>query len=194
MVKTLPDIKAVRTDFLINFAAMTVAVLALGWLLYVQGSILQVDGQIRRLNDTIDGNSRVNKTYLSESSKFMHESKALQELTKFSSQTVPPFQLLTTLVEARPDNILFDSVAIEPTEIEGKNHVRIKTEQVVLAGTLSGEADDLKGLDTLVTKLMNSPVLKARIADPANDRQIDNHREGPGLFKFIVTITLKPVV
>jgi hypothetical protein len=193
VVKTLPDIKAVRTDFLVNFAAVTVAVLALGWLLYVEGGIMQVDGAIRRLNETIDGNSRVNKMYLSQSSQFLHDSMGLQELTKFSAETIPPLQLLSTVVEARPDNILFDTIKVETTQIEGKNHAHLKTEQVVLSGTLTGEAEDLKALDALVTKLMTSPVLKARIDDPANDRKIDNRRAGPGLFKFTVTITLKPV-
>jgi hypothetical protein len=85
-------------------------------------------------------------------------------------------------------------VQVTPAEIEGKNRARLKTQQIVLEGTLAGEAEDLRGLDAMVTKIMTSPVLKSRIADPANDRKIDNKREGPGMFKFTITIILQPAV
>jgi hypothetical protein len=192
VVKTLPDIKAVRTDFIVNFVAVTFAVLALGYMLFIEISNFQVGRQITRLQARIDEQHKNNTVDLKLSTQFVHEAKGLQELTKFYAQAISPMQLLMTLVDARPDNILFDSVEITPTEVEGKNRQRMKTQRLVLTGTLTGEADDLKRLDGMVAKIMASPVLKTRIADPANDRKIDNKREGPGLFKFTVTITLKP--
>jgi hypothetical protein len=194
VVKTLPDIKAVRTDFVVNFAAATVAVLTLGWMLYIESGIFQADRQMTLSQTQIDEHQKTNTTYLQLSGQFVHDSKGLQELTKFYGQNISPMQLLATLTAARPDNILFDSIAVLPTEIEGKTRAKLKTQEIVLDGTLTGEAEDLKGLDGLVQTIMASPMLKPRISDPANARRIDNRREGPGVFKFTITITLQPAV
>ena len=191
VVKTLPDIKVVRTDFVVNFAAVFLAVAALVWMIYIETNIFLVDRTINHLQAQIDENKKTNMLYLSQSSKFMHDSKGLQELTKFYGQSVPLVQLLDAVFSARPDNILFDSVSLTPVEISLKGK-RVKTQLVVLTGELTGEAEDLKGLDGMVSKLMDSPVLKPRITDPANERKIDNRREGPGIFKFTITITLQP--
>jgi hypothetical protein len=192
VVGTLPDIKVVRTDFVVISAAVTLAVMAMVWMLYVEVCIFQVDRTMRHLQAQIDENNKTNMLYLSQSSKFMHNSKGLQELTKFYAQAVPVMELMNAVLAARPDNILFDSVTLMPTEIVDKSKKHLKTQAVVLTGELTGEAEDLKALDGMVTQLMASPVLKPRISDPANDRKIENRRLGPGVFKFTITITLQP--
>jgi hypothetical protein len=194
VTEALPDIKPVRTGFLVNSVAVTLAVMALAFLLYVTVQIISVNRVAAKYQATIDEAQKENAKYLNLSAAFFKDSKRLQDVTKFYGPNVSPVQLLNTIAEARPENIWLETVQLNPYNVEPKPGQRVPTQQLVVTGTITGESKDLESLDSFVKKIISAPVLKERIADPIKDPKIDPpRREGPSLFKFSFTVILKPV-
>jgi hypothetical protein len=190
-VATLPDIKQVRTGFLINFIAIVLALVALGWTLYTEVEIYKVNHEIAVLNSDIDHNSSTNNKALNSTKAFVTASKPMQYAARFFSQKMPPLELLTCLVDARPDNIIFDSINLETVALDLGGGKKAIAQRVTIDGVLTSESE--LGLQEFVDRVSSSPALKSRMGDPIKDRRIESHRDPlAGAFKFSITLTLKP--
>lgn len=191
VVETLPDIKQVRTGFLVNFVAIVLALVALAWTVTTEVDIHNHSRDINRLNGEIDKETPANNKNLAASKQFVNKSKALQFSAKFFDGTLPPLDLLDAMLAARPDNILFDSVHIDPVIIETAGK-KIPAQRVVISGTLASESS--LSLDDFVKKILASAALKNRVVDPDKNLKVENKRDAAaGVFKFTLTLNLKPV-
>jgi hypothetical protein len=190
-VATLPDIKQVRTGFLINFVAIVLALVALAWTLYTEVEIYKVNHDIAVLNSGIDQNASANSKALAATKNFVTASKPMQYAARFFAQKMPPLELLTSLVDARPDNIVFDSIALDSVVLDLGGGKKASTQRITIDGILTSESE--LGLQEYVDKVSASPALKGRMGDPVKDRKIESHRDAiAGAFKFTITLTLKP--
>jgi hypothetical protein len=190
-VATLPDIKQVRTGFLINIAAIVFVLPALAWTLYTEVEIHKVNHDIEELNTQIDGNASANKKALADTAAFVKSSKPLQFAAVFFSQKVPPLELLSSLVDVRPDNIVFNSIEINSFTGVLNSGKRGSAQKVVISGVLTSESE--LGLQEFVDKVLASPAFKYRMSDSPKDRQIDTRRDNlAGTFEFTITLTLNP--
>lgn len=191
VAELLPDIKQVRTGFLVNFIAITLALVALGWTVATEVEIHNVNRDIDRAQGQINDSSRANTKNLANSKQFVAKSKPLQFSAKFFSEKLPPLDLLASLLDARPNNILFDSIELSPFVIDLGNNKKAYTQHIIVSGTLASESSAL-GLDEYVKKILASPALKNRVADPDKNPKPDiKHDSAAGVFKFTFTIILK---
>ena len=191
VVETLPDIKQVRTGFIVNFIAITLALVALGWTLVTEVEIHKVNTDIEHYNTQIDALRPTNTKDLAASAKFVTTSKPLQFATKFFSEKLSPTAVYACLLDARPSDILFDSVEIQSIVVDLGSNKRANTQSIVIEGTL--HSITLHSLDEFVDKIQSSPVLKGRITGDLKDRRIDHKGDAAaGVFTFTVTLTLKP--
>jgi hypothetical protein len=191
MVASLPDIKQVRTGFIINFIAIFLAVVALGWTLYVEVQIHKTNTDLDHYNAQITGLKPTNDKDLGKSAKFVKDSKPLQFTARFFSEKLPPLDVMASLLEARPANIYFDSVDLESIILDLPGNKKASTQRITIMGTLNSprEAD----LDPFMTSLQNSPLLKSRITGDPKDFKLDYHGDpAVKIFSFTLTITLKP--
>jgi hypothetical protein len=192
VVAALPDIKQVRTGFLVNFVAIFLAMVALGFLLYIEVNIYKVNVESGRFESQIADKENENTKDVAFSTQFYTQSKGLQFVAGFLNQDIPPLDLLDVLAAARPTNILFQSISIDsPVSDSSGNTKKGEGQHVTVSGTLTGEAQDLTALDVLTQKLLAAPVLKSRVADPVRDCKVQSSREAPGIFSFTITIALK---
>lgn len=204
VLDALPDIKPVRTHFLVNYViAAPLAIVAFAWLTMTEVDIFQVKNEAARYQDKMgdvgdrNSNASLNKKYLDLSKQFFTQSKRLQDLTSFYGLNISPLKVLQAIIAARPDNVLLDSVQIQPADVSvtvGTSVKRVKSQKIIVAGTMTGEADQLKELDTMVDKLADSSALKARFSGAPEDRTIETQRTGPGTFVFTISLNLKPPV
>jgi hypothetical protein len=187
VVATLPDIKQVRTGFLVNFVTIVLALVALAFTLYFEVEIYKVNRDIDVLNTNIASDASTNNKDLAATKAFVNTSKLMQFTARFYSQKLPPLDLLSSLIDARPDNIVFESIEVET--IGGK---KANTQQVTFKGILTSGSE--LGLQEFVDKVLASPALKNRVSASIKDRSIVSNRDYVGdSFEFIVTLTLKPV-
>jgi len=190
VVELLPDIKTVRTGFLVNFAAIFFALVALGWTVATEVEIHNVNRDIDRANGQIEDSAKANTKNMAGSKQFVTKSRSLQFAAKFFSEKVPPLDLLNDLLDARPDNIIFDSVEISPNLLE-QGGKKVYMQRIILAGTLTD--DTSKPLDAFAKKILAFPSLKGRIVDPEKNMKPEfKHDDAAGVFKFTITLNLKP--
>ncbi len=197
VVATLPDIKQVRTGFIVNFIAITLAILALGWTLFTEVEIHKKNNEIDEYNKQIDRNKPLNTKYLAASTKFVTASKPLQFAAKKISERLSPMDLMASLLDAKPANILLDSVEISSVILELGAGKKAPTQRVVISGTLLSATSN--PVADFVDKVVNSPALKSHLAVGAKDLKYEPVKYDPikedkaaGSFKFTVTFTLKP--
>jgi len=190
-VATLPDIKQVRTGFLVNFVAIVLALLALAWTLYIEVEMHKVNHDIDALNTQMQDNDAANRKALAATKDFVNKSKALQFAAKFFSQKMPPLELLSSLIDARPENITFRSIDVTSIGRDLGGGKKADAQRVTIQGVLMSESE--LGLQEFVDRVVASPALKNRVGDPVKDRNIDSHRDPlAGAFEFTITLTLKP--
>lgn len=190
VVETLPDIKQVRTGFLVNFIAIMLALAALGWTVISEVSIHNYNRDIDRLTGQIDKETSANNKNLANSKQFVNKSKPLQYAAKFFADRLAPLELLDSILAARPESILFESVAIEPIVVESGGK-KLNSQEVIISGTLASETSQT--LTEFKNKILASPALKSRVADPEKSLKTENKRDAAaGVFKFTLTIYLKP--
>ncbi len=191
VVELLPDIKQVRTGFLVNFIAITLALVALSWTVATEVEIHNVNRDIDRAQGQINDSSRANTKNLANSKQFVTKSKSLQFAAKFFAEKLPPLDLLNCLLDARPDNILFDTVELSPFIIDLGSNKKAITQRIIVSGTLASETS--LGLDNFVKKILANPVVKSRVVDPDKNLKTETkHDSAAGVFKFTITLTLKP--
>ena len=197
VVESLPDIKQVRTGFIVNFVAITLAVLALGWTLYTEVQIHKVGNEIDGFNTQIEGLKPTNTKDLAASTKFVTASKPLQFAAKKFSERLRPLDVMGALLDARPENILLDSVDVSAIIIELGPGKKASTQRIIISGTLTSPSS--APVADFVDKVINSPALKSQIATPGKDVKYEPVKYDPmkhdplaGTFKFTVTLTLKP--
>jgi hypothetical protein len=193
VVDALPDIKQVRTGFIVNFITVTLAVLALGWTVVTEVEIHKVNTDLDHFNTNIAALTPTTTKDLASSARFVSTSKPLQFAAKFFSEKLSPLDVYSSLMDARPSDILFDSLEIDSVVLDLGGTKKAYTQRIIIDGTLS--SNNLLSLDEFVTKAQNSPAFKSRITGDPKDRKIETHGDqAAGIFTFTVTITLKPPV
>jgi hypothetical protein len=197
VVESLPDIKQVRTGFIVNFITITLALIALVWALWTEIQIHNTNAEVDKLNTQVEGLTATNKKDLAASAKFVVTSKSLQFADRFFAQKLSPVSLLQDLAEARPDDILLDGLEINSIILETPPFKKAPTQTVVITGTLT--SDTLLDFNVFVEKVKNCPTLKDHLI-LTDKKAVDDKffkpepRQDitPGAFKFTITITLKP--
>ena len=131
----LPDIKVIRTDFIINFVAVTLA-------LCVAFFLLQREYRSFSLAKTISGMEQqirvadaddVENLKLSES--FRESAQYIIEVEKFYDSPILAHQFLLSLASIKPDELIFDTVSLsESTWKDGAKEV------VAYSISISGDA------------------------------------------------------
>lgn len=193
VVASLPDIKQVRTGFIVNFIAIFLAVLALGWTLYVEVLIHKTNTELDHYNTQITALKPTNDKDLGKSAKFVKDSKPLQFTARFFSEKLAPLDVLASLLDARPSNIFLNSVDIESVIVDLPGNKKINTQRVTIAGTLNSAKET--DISLFEQNLQNCPALKSRITgDPKDIKRDITGDPAAKIFTFTITITLKPPV
>ncbi len=194
LTETLPDIKVVRTGFLVNFIALTAVLIALAVNGYREWRIHSLEKEIQALEERVDEGGRQNTTNLKLSGEFTRQAKVIDDVETFYALSSPPLEFIVAVTASRPENIAFQSITYSLMPPALKKREKPKKENFVsqyrLKGMLQGSsADALTALNNYRTTLSNLDALKDKI----QDIQVSPPRRNPALnlFEFEITLTLK---
>ncbi|MBC2593435.1 hypothetical protein H5P28_04095 [Ruficoccus amylovorans] len=194
LTETLPDIKVVRTGFLVNFVAILVVVLALAFNGYREWRISTLKRDIAGLEVRLSQGQRQNMANLKLSGEFARQSKLVEDVQKFFSLNEPPLDFVIAITESRPENIAYQSISFTLKEPVVKKKQTAKREDYLgeykIRGMLKGSsAEALTALNSYRSTLSNLDSLK----DSIKDIEVSPPRRNPGLnlFEFEITLTLK---
>ena len=183
----LPDIKVVRTDFIINFVAVTLT-LCLGFFLlqreyraYSLGqAISQMEQQIR-VADADD----IESLKLSES--FRKSAQYVIEVEQFYDSPFLAHEVIYGLSQIKPDDLIFGSVSLNefPFKVGAKTLVAYNV-------VISGKAQNLTVLDDFKRILEEAELLQVPGFDLEIDETLQGRDESTGIFPYKLVIGLKP--
>ena len=129
----LPDIKVIRTGFIINFIAVTIALCVAFYLLqleyrsYALGrTILTMEQQIR-VSDSDD----IENLKLSES--FRESAQYIVEVEKFFDSPLLVHEFLYGLSEIKPEDLIFNSIMLMNRSLSKGVKMSLATESILRA-------------------------------------------------------------
>jgi len=164
--ETLPDTKVIRTEFLVNIFAITIALLLLGFYIFEELQAGVIRNEYELLETRIQSLSFTNRRFLKTSSEFKQDAILTQELQYFFHPSLDPLALLMELSETKPSDIVYDSIAIlEDQLVTDKEINRVYT--VNITGAVKGAFDE---------------------ALEAMNRYTDMLKLQPGLMEYLVSI------
>jgi len=107
----LPDIKAVRTVFFVNLAAISLTLLVLGGVGYHEFRIREINAQVAEIEQTIARDKKTSDRFLELYNRFSAEGKKLHEIEAFLAERPMLSPVLVRMAQTLPRNIalsLFD--------------------------------------------------------------------------------------
>lgn len=183
----LPDIKVIRTDFIINFVAVLLLLLVGFYVLqreyraYALGNTIEDMEQRIRVADADDS------AHLKLSREFRDLAAHVAELEKFHATPVVAHEFLTQITKMRPEELIFKQISlVESAEKEGTTQV------VTYRINISGEVRSLTVLDEFKGELSNWELLNFEEYALDIDEALQGRNAETGIFPYTLEITLKP--
>jgi len=195
----LPDVKLIRTNFLLNFVGVSCALLLSFYFMAGLLSTTILRFKLGELEDDIAFKQPQNEHYIKQSNLFAKESKTLNFFKDFFVPFVDPVQLLVVISENYPEEIQFNSISFSEKD-EGSNRKRIKNKKkngikreytLTIEGSIAGSYDDaLDQLNNYKDKLSELSEIKPLL----KDIEIKNLSRDPelGIFTYQLDILLQP--
>jgi len=155
VAEDLPDIKVVRTDFLINIGAVGLALMIFIWLAYREATVYGLENDISTLQAEQSRLEGDNMIVVASNTRFMKRKQIFDDLDKFYDIPVDVPRFLADLARLRPSDISFEEVAYQELQ---------QTEQKVITRTyrifLRGQTRSLQLIDDLKESLIELPYLQ----------------------------------
>lgn len=170
----LPDIKAVRTDFLINISAIGLALVLLVGLIYREATISGLESDLTSLQAEKSRIESDNSKAVALYKKFMARKLVYDDLEKFYDAPVNLPRFLNDIADIRPANISFEEISYQEIEesVREKKSKSSKLERTYRI-FLRGQTRDLQEIDELKEALDSLPYLsevESEIREGSNPR------------------------
>ena len=184
----LPDIKAIRTDFIINFVAVVLLLLVGFYVLQREYRVYALGNTIAEMEQRIRVAEGDDRASLEISREFRDLAAHIAELEKFYATPVVAHEFLTEITKMRPEELIFKQISlVESTEKEGTTQV------VTYRINISGEVRSLTVLDEFKGELFNWELLNIEEYALDIDEALQGRDAETGIFPYTLEITLRPV-
>ena len=184
----LPDIKVIRTDFLLNLISISLAVVLLGVLVYREYRATNLLSSIATLEGGIEGRKDTDAANVLLSKEFTSIEQRIREVVNFHNVPIDADHLLIRLAETLPKTVVLSSINLSVT-VEGEG--RKRSAQYIL--TVAGTVDDLpEAPASAVTTEYQSTLRELDVLKPyfIDSNLYFNRLEGLRAYEFNVRIIL----
>jgi hypothetical protein len=117
IVNELPDLKVVRTDFFVNIATASIAIICVLFLGFREYQSASLRNSISSWEQQIEEDGSKNRAYLKMSAEFEQAGKKVEEIEQFVTQDLVASSLLVALSESIPAEILFTNISLLETKV-----------------------------------------------------------------------------
>lgn len=186
ITEDLPDIKAVRTDFLINTGSALLAAALLIWMAYREANIASLQKDLATLQIEEERLEDDNRDAVALNTRFMKRKQIYEDLEKFYDAPVDVPLFLADIGRIRPGDISFEEIAYKEIE-EARGENLDRTYRIFLRG----QTRNLQEIDLLKDSLNNLPYLEgveAEITEGSNPRNPSTNT-----FGFSLEVRFKPL-
>jgi hypothetical protein len=183
----LPDIKAIRTGFIINFVAVVLLLLVGFFVMKREYEAYALANEIEKMEQRIRVADAGDKASLKLSRDFRDLAAHVAELEKFYATPVMAHEFLTEITKMRPEELIFKQISlVESIEKEGT------TQTVIYRINISGEVRSLTILDEFKGELSDWELLNFEEYSLDIDEALQGRDAETGIFPYTLEITLKP--
>lgn len=187
----LPDIKIIRTDFLLNLGTLAVAVLLLGYYAFTEYNIQSLSGSLTTVEESIAAGVRDNRLALQQHAEFERLAKPLRELQLFKELPYDTAALLNELTLLQPDDTVLVGLHFDPVITE-----KGKLKEVSYRLRVQGTALDLpdKPATDAITGYRDQLGQMPSIAPVVQDTQLTQFTRDDklGIFQFTIELSIQP--
>lgn len=189
--ETLPDIKAVRTDFLLNFIAIVLVIALSGYLALKEMDISSIEMEVSNLEARVAAGTKRNSESVKLSGEYTKIANQLKEVDSFTDKTIEAENILIELATFVPEEIVLNTVNFSWQEqtLGKKNFLypRITINGVAFGGSEEGPVI----IDNFKNSLSDLATLEGKI--DSIDLPSFNRETAQELFTFTIRITLKDI-
>ncbi|MGJ8651724.1 MAG: hypothetical protein ACSHX8_00490 [Opitutaceae bacterium] len=192
----LPDIKVVRTNFMINSVVALGALMALFIIGQHEYSALTLRISAEGLKSQVQAAAAENKRNLQLSQKFIEASQDVLELERFYSSPIIPHEVLIELSVLRPEGLLFKDVRItevEKVKFEGAGKKQVKRIYLEYEIDISGEVEDPVLLSDFKQSLQESEIIQYDGMGKMIEESLQARDSKTGIFPFRIRTLIQPV-
>ncbi|MFQ3223929.1 MAG: hypothetical protein ACI8Z5_000168 [Lentimonas sp.] len=184
---TLPDIKVVRTDFIINFVAIAVALIAAFTLLQREYRAHVLRGSIDDMEQRIRVSEVADNLNLKKSERFRKSAQSVVELQRFFRAPVVAHELLVEFASLKPEGLIFSQVIISEliSKPKGKGAATMAYTIIIV-----GDVEELTVLDGFKGALQNSPLLSSEGFSLLVGESMQSRDAETGITPFEISISL----
>ena len=183
----LPDIKVIRTGFIINFIAVILALCAVFFLLQREYRAYSLGETIADMEQQIRAAEADDAENLKLSEAFRSSAQHVIEVEKFFGSPLKAHTFLYGLSAIKPEDLIFNSVSLGETSIkQGAKNV------VAYNVNIAGDAKSLTVLDNFKQVLEEAPLLQVDGFALEIDETLQGRDEKTGIFPYRLAISLVP--
>jgi hypothetical protein len=185
----LPDIKVIRTNFIVNFFAIAFFVTTGVLLVQREYRVWAVEDTIVQLGQQVKEAEAENKSLLELSKQFVQAGKRVAEVELFYLAPFTAPEFLAELAAFRPESTILKSISFQessPGKAKNKNALSYAIQ-------LSGEVKDLKDLDLFKGRLAEWEFLQLKNYELSVSESMDGRNEATGTFPYTLNISLQPL-
>jgi len=188
----LPDIKVVRTDFLLNLIAAFVALALLGLMAYREYEAADLASRTSDLQGRIRSLNKEDKEHNAASQAFAREMQQVQEASKFLASPVNPVHYLLEVAELQPPQGVLTSFDFIPVSIErgkGKKATVETFHRIIIKGYMYPAPD--KTPTQLIYEfqqgIRDMPAVEGRL----RSAELQSAERDPDFDRFVYSIQLE---
>ncbi len=196
---TLPDIKVVRTDFLVNVFSVVVLALITVFVLQREYRAWALKGRIASLEEEIRLAEPDDRIYIKQSEQFRDAGKYILEMNTFYDVPFYAHELMVELARLKQEELLFTEVSMsEEIATRSKrtpgSKVKTVTKVVEYQIRIDGEVHEkhLDTFDLFKTSLRESEYFQVDGFDTKITEDMGGKDDGSNLFPYVLTIRLSP--
>lgn len=185
----LPDIKVIRTDFLLNLAAVSIAIGLLGLVVFREYRAAGLRETLADLTTNIENNRTADRENVRMSREFGQIERRMNEVVRFHNVPVRPAPLLVDLAAMQPDEIILETINFSGG-FAGSGKNRPVRYTMVLSGTVehSDENPASQVITDFRTALEELPSLQPYFLE--SEQPGFNRNASLGIFNFTLRVTL----
>jgi len=166
--KALPNIKAVRSAFFLNFVMITIMVILLLVWTFFEWQVVTVSSMLSSDNAQIAGRKKENTELLRQSSEFEKWSTIIGEMQGFSGSVLKPSEFLLSIGQACPPHIRLSGMAYSlesraAVVIDKKSTGKAIVYAIAITGTIAGDGQiPMRALKLFCERLESLSAFKDR--------------------------------
>lgn len=192
---TLPDIKIIRTNFVINSIVLVLVVLSSALLIQRESRSYLLQRSINDLEQQVQNASPENMNRLGKSKQFCDAAQNVKELQQFFQVPFFAHESVVELASLKPEDLTFSRVACNESATQiGKQIGRNKNAKIKpklkFQIDIKGNVQDLPILTEFKRLLEESALLNPEGFEVSIDENIQQRDSDTGIIPFQITVSL----